>query len=269
MKRMILLLAAGIALWPTPAHAMHLSEGVLPIQWAGLWFLVAAPFLFLGLRTIAQRRAEDPRAMTMVAMVGAAIFVVSCMPVPIPGVGSCSHPCGTGLGALLIGPGPTVVVASIALVFQALFLGHGGLTTLGADIVSMGVVGAFSAYVVFRVLRVLKVPVFAAAVAAGMVSDWATYATTSFELASALHSDSLWTMFLIIAAMFVPTQLPLGIAEGIVTAIAYRFVLARRPELLVAEPSLVAEHLAPGEYTGGRGRKPNATSAPRVFTGGY
>ena len=47
-----------------------------------------------------------------------------------------------GLGGLLIGPGPTVVVASIALVFQALFLSHGGLTTLGANIVSMGVVGA-------------------------------------------------------------------------------------------------------------------------------
>jgi hypothetical protein len=34
-------------------------------------------------------------------------------------------------------------------------------------------------------------------------------------------------------AAFVPTQLPLGIAEGFVTAAAYRFILLRRPELLL------------------------------------
>ena len=34
-----------------PALAMHISEGILPPGWAGLWFLVAAPFVFWGLRT--------------------------------------------------------------------------------------------------------------------------------------------------------------------------------------------------------------------------
>jgi cobalt/nickel transport system permease protein len=230
---MIAALGLGIALWPAPVQAMHLSEGVLPLDWAALWFLAAAPFVYWGLWEVGRRRAEDPRAMTMVAMIGAAIFVISCMPIPIPGVGSCSHPCGTGLGALLIGPGPTVVVASIALVFQALFLSHGGLTTLGANIVSMGVVGALSAYGSFRLLRRVGVPVFAAAFVAGMVSDWATYATTSLELAAALPNDcTVFAKFLYVAGLFVPTQLPLGIAEGVLTALAYRFVLVRRPELL-------------------------------------
>ena len=234
------ILGLGIALWATPACAMHISEGILPIDWAGLWFLVAAPFVYAGLRTIRRRRVEDPRAMTLVAMVGAAIFVISCMPIPIPWVGTCSHPCGTGLGALLIGPGPTVVVASIALVFQALFLAHGGLTTLGANVVSMGVVGAFSAYGLFHFLRRVNVPIFAAAVAAGIISDWATYATTSFELSSALHGDgSFWAMFAAVMAAFVPTQLPLGITEGVVTALAYRFVLERRPDLLGAPTRLL------------------------------
>ena len=114
--------------------------------------------------------------MTLVAMTGAAIFVISCMPIPVPFAGTCSHPCGTGLGALLIGPAATVVVASIALLFQALFLAHGGLTTLGANVVSMGVVGAFSAYGLFQLLRKARVPVFPAALAAGVISDWATYA---------------------------------------------------------------------------------------------
>jgi cobalt/nickel transport system permease protein len=226
-------LTLGLILWPQPAQAMHLSEGILPASWAGLWFLAAAPFVLWGLQTIRRRRAADPRAMAMVALVGSAIFVISCMPVPIPWLGTCSHPCGTGLGALLIGPGPTIVVAAIALLLQALFLAHGGLTTLGADVVSMGIVGALAAYATYHGLRLCRVPVFVAAVAAGLVCDWATYAMTSFQLAAALHGDgSLGTMFVAIVAAFTPTQLPLGVVEGLLTAAAYRYVLVRRPQLL-------------------------------------
>jgi cobalt/nickel transport system permease protein len=226
-------IAAVILAWPHPAQAMHIAEGILPIGWAGLWFAVAAPFVLWGLHTINRRRAADSRATTMVALVGAGVFLVSCMPVPIPLVGTCSHPCGTGLGALLIGPGPTVVVASIALFLQALFLAHGGLSTLGADIVSMGVVGAYGAYGTFRLLRAARVPTFAAALVAGIIGDWATYAATSLTLALALGGNgSPWPMFGAVLLAFVPTQVPLGIAEGILTAVAYRFVWVRRPELL-------------------------------------
>jgi cobalt/nickel transport system permease protein len=134
---------------------------------------------------------------------------------------------------MLIGPGPTVVVASIALLIQALFLSHGGLTTLGANIFSMGVVGAFSGYIVFHVLRRVRVPLVVALFAAGLISDWGTYAATSLEMSSAIHGNgSFWAMFATIALAFAPTQIPLGIAEGVVTAIAYQFVLFRRPELL-------------------------------------
>jgi cobalt/nickel transport system permease protein len=125
------------------------------------------------------------------------------------------------------------VVASIALLFQALFLSHGGLTTLGINTFSMGVMGALSGYWVFRGLRGLRVPVFAAAMAAGLLSDWATYLTTSLALAAPEHCHGgMGAMFIAAVLAFVPTQVPLGIAEGILTAVAYRFVLARRPELL-------------------------------------
>jgi len=246
-------LAFGLALVlsPVPAQAMHLAEGILPIHWAGFWFLVAVPMVLLGLRAIDQRRQSDPRYMALVALVGSAIFVISCMPVPIPWVGTCSHPCGTGLGALLIGAGPTIVVASIALLLQALLLAHGGLTTLGADVVSMGVAGALSASFAFWLLRKCRVPIFAAAMVAGIASDWATYAVTSLQLAAALHADgSLAAMFLAVLLAFVPTQLPLGIAEGLLTALAYRFVLLRRPELLNPssyQPPLVVESVIAGD----------------------
>lgn len=212
---------------------MHLAEGILPASWAGFWFVVAIPFIAWGLGVIKKRTAAQPGFKALVAMVGAAIFVISCMPIPVPSAGTCSHPCGTGLGAILIGPGPTIVVASIALLLQALFLAHGGLTTFGADVVSMGVGGALAGYMVFSLLRKVGFSFIVAAFAAGVISDWATYAITSLELSLALHGDaSVWSMFTAIAIAFVPTQIPLGIFEGFICAGAYRFIRSRRPGLL-------------------------------------
>jgi cobalt/nickel transport system permease protein len=185
------------------------------------------------LRDIRERSRKAPEFKALVGLMGAAVFVISCMPIPVPIAGTCSHPCGTGLAAIFIGPAPTVVIASVALMLQALFLAHGGLSTLGGNIVSMGIAGAFTGYAVFHVARRMHLHPVAAAFLAGMFSDWATYSVTAFELAGALHgSEPLLKMLGAIALAFVPTQLPLGILEGFLCAGAYKFVSARRPELL-------------------------------------
>jgi cobalt/nickel transport system permease protein len=232
-KRILLLVASGMVFAASPVYAMHISEGILPLPWAAFWFVLSIPFLFMGLRNLRIRSEKEPHIKALVGLVGAAVFVISCMPIPVPTAGTCSHPCGTGMAAILIGPSLTVVVASIALILQALFLAHGGLTTLGADIFSMGVAGAFVGYGVFLLAKRMGAPAIVAAFLAGLLSDWATYAVTSLALGSALHADgSFGTMFLTILLAFVPTQIPLGILEGFLTAGAYRLVHNRRPEFL-------------------------------------
>jgi cobalt/nickel transport system permease protein len=212
---------------------MHISEGILPISWAVLWYAAALPFVAWGLRDLRRRSEANPWFKPLVGLVGAAVFLISCMPIPVPGTGTCSHPCGTGIAAILIGPGLTAVVASIALTLQALFLAHGGITTLGANIVSMGVAGGFVGWGAFTAARRIGLPWIAAAFLAGMLSDWATYAMTSLELAAALRGDgSFATMFSLILLAFVPTQVPLGILEGLLCAGVLKFIRSRRPELL-------------------------------------
>ena len=71
-----------------PAHAMHISEGILPPQWAVLWFALAIPFIAWGLRDLRVRSKEEPHLKSMVGLVGAAVFVISCMPIPVPTAGS-------------------------------------------------------------------------------------------------------------------------------------------------------------------------------------
>ncbi len=237
--------AAGASLFaPPPALAMHISEGILPFSWAALWYAVALPFVAWGLRDIRHRSEDAPSFKPFVGLVGAAVFLISCMPIPIPTAGTCSHPAGTGLAAILIGPGLTVVVASIALTLQALFLAHGGLTTLGANILSMGVAGAYAGYAAYLIGRRLGLPWAGAAFLAGLFSDWATYAMTSVELAAALHGSGPFSAMLsLILLAFVPTQLPLGILEGFLSAGALAFIRSRKPELL----GMAAGGTAPGK----------------------
>ncbi len=224
-----------LAAAPAPAFAMHISEGILPLPWALVWFLLSLPFLAAGIKYLRLRNADMPELKPLVGLVGAAVFVISCMPIPVPIAGTCSHPCGTGLAALIVGPALATVIASVALALQALFLAHGGLTTLGANILSLGVAGSYAAIGAYKLARCAGAPRIAAAFLAGVASDWATYLMTSLELAGALAGGgSFWTMFRAVAFAFVPTQLPLGILEGFVTAGALNYILARRPSLALA-----------------------------------
>ncbi len=237
-KHVVVVLVSIVAIMAfvtvAPAHAMHISEGILPVPWAVLWFILSIPFVAVGLRQLRIRTREEPQFKAFLGLVGAAVFVISCMPIPVPTAGTCSHPCGTGMAAILVGPFLTVVIASVALTLQALFLAHGGLTTLGANIFSMGIAGAFVGYGAFFLARRLGASWVVAAFLAGMLSDWATYTVTALILGSALSpGGSFVHMFLAILVAFVPTQAPLGVLEGFITAGAYQFLHARRPEFLV------------------------------------
>ncbi len=234
----------GCLLTAGNVYAMHISEGILPFNWAGLWFAVAAPFVAIGLIRLKKLAKDDLSFKPLVGLMAAVVFIISCMPVPVPTVGTCSHPCGTGLSAILLGPFISVLVAAAALLIQALFLSHGGLSTWGANIVSMGIMGSFAGYFTFKALRAIKVNMAVAGFMAGMLADWATYLATSAELASGIRGDSPFLpLFSKIMIAFIPTQLPLGILEGALTSGMVVLLYRKRPDLLVKMGVLKAEEV--------------------------
>ncbi len=244
-KRSAIALLALLALVPANAYAMHISEGILPLNWAALWFVLAAPFVAIGLRQVKIKSREDVSFKPLLGLMAALVFIISCMPIPVPVAGTCSHPCGTGISALLVGPFVSVVVAAAALLIQALFLAHGGISTWGANIMSMGIVGSFAAYGTFKLLRSARLSLGTSAFVAGVAADWCTYIATSMELASGIKGDdAFWPLAWKIMLSFIPTQLPLGILEGAMTAGMVVLLYKRRPDLLVKmkviKPSEVA-----------------------------
>jgi cobalt/nickel transport system permease protein len=238
----LILTACTVFLFPSNADAMHISEGILPLNWAALWFIIALPFVAYGIKRMKVLSADDIAFKPLIGLMAAIVFVISLMPIPVPTAGTCSHPGGTAIPAILVGPSISVLVTGVALLIQALFFAHGGLSTWGADVVSMGVVGAFVGIGVFRLLRKLNAGLAVAAFFSGMLSDWAIYMTTSVELASGIRgAEPFWPLFSKIVIAFVPTQLPLGIVEGAMTAGMVTLLYKRRADLLVKLGVIKAE----------------------------
>lgn len=224
----------ALTLMPLQTYAMHIMEGYLPPMWAGIWGLAVLPFLFMGLANIKKMTQNKPQILLLIAMAGAFAFVLSALKLPSV-TGSCSHPTGVGLGAILFGPTTMSVLGLIVLLFQALLLAHGGITTLGANTFSMGVVGPIVSFVVYKSIMKLNGNRNIAVFLAAALGDLLTYVTTAIQLGLAHPSEIGGATASIIKflGIFAVTQVPLAISEGILTVIVFNAIMAYNSQDLI------------------------------------
>lgn len=199
--------------------AMHIMEGYLPGGFCIAWGVICVPFLIAGFMSIKKTLDEHRNLITLLAMSGAFVFVISSLKIPSV-TGSCSHMTGTGLGAILFGPSAVSILGIIVLLFQAILLAHGGLTTLGANTFSMAIAGPFVSYGIFFICKKCKVNRYVSVFLAATLGDLFTYCVTAVQMALAHHADTTimgaMGKFLLV---FAPTQLPLAIIEGVITVL--------------------------------------------------
>lgn len=201
---------------------MHISDGILTLKWVIFWFAVSGIFIALGVRMINRRIRDDPSFLPRISLLGAVVFVISVWHIPVPVTGSSSHPVGTPLAAIIAGPFAVVVLSAISLFFQA-FIAHGGLTTIGANTFSMGIVGAFSGYFTYRLLKNFT-PLWFSAGMAGFIGSILTYLSTALELALSLNPGNVIHYWKLYSLGFIPTQLPLALAEFAFTAYVIKYI---------------------------------------------
>lgn len=227
---------------------MHIAEGMLPAPyWIGYW-AGASGFVAAGAWSLAKKSKEIPMIKQLTGVMTAGIFLVSLLPIPVPIAGTCSHPGGTPLGAILLGPSVTVLMSIIALLFQALFFSHGGITTLGANTLTMGVFGGWVGWLLFWGLRRIKFSLFWSGFVAGLIGDLSIYIGTSTQLALAIHgTHPFGEVFTAIFAAFIPTQWPLAILEGIFTGLVLKYIAEHRPDILIMLHVLPASEYSNGQ----------------------
>jgi len=222
-----------ILLIPSGAFAMHIMEGFLPPIWCVSWGALVIPFVVLGLFSIQKTVKQNPRLKMLLAMAGAFAFVLSALKIPSV-TGSCSHPTGVGLGAILFGPTAMSVLGMIVLLFQAILLAHGGLTTLGANTFSMAVVGPIVSFATYKIVKKANGPQWLAVFLAAALGDLLTYVTTSIQLALAFPAETGGFLASLVKFMgiFAVTQIPLAISEGILTVLIFNVIAAYSKEEL-------------------------------------
>ena len=202
------------------SNAMHIMEGYLPAGYCVAWGAVCLPFLIAGFISLRNKVKENRRNLVLIAMSGAFIFVISSLKIPSV-TGSCSHMTGTGLGAILFGPSAVSILGIIVLVFQAVLLAHGGLTTLGANTFSMAIAGPLVSFGIYKLCTHTKMNRRAGIFLAALAGDLFTYCVTSIQLALAYPSEAggVAASAVKFLGVFAPTQLPLAVIEGILTVV--------------------------------------------------
>jgi cobalt/nickel transport system permease protein len=214
---------------------MHIMEGFLPSPWWQIWFAISLPVIIYGIYKLNGLIKNKRDLLPLLAVAGAYIFILSSLKLPSV-TGSCSHPTGTGLAAILFGPAISAVLGLIVLLYQALFLAHGGLlTTLGANVFSMGIAGPVVAFVIYKACTKAGLNFYIAVFLACSLADLATYVVTSIQLALAFPAQTggVLTSFKAFATIFAITQIPLAIIEGAITVLIFKYVIQVKSDVLV------------------------------------
>jgi cobalt/nickel transport system permease protein len=199
----------------------------------------------MGIIELRSMMRKDREYLPLLGVCGAFIFILSALKLPSV-TGSCSHPTGTGLSTMCFGVFITSIIGAIVLLFQSLLLAHGGLSVLGANIVSMAIVGPLAGYAVYRLLKNTSLNIYLTVFIVAAVADLVTYIVTSLELALAYPAQvgGVATSFAAFFTIFAITQIPLAIVEGCVLALVFKYIIELKPDMVVKLKVFSEEQIA-------------------------
>lgn len=212
---------------------MHLAEGVLPLDQALAWSAVAAPALVWSIRGEQRARQETASSKVIMAGVTSLLFAATLLPLPVPVVGATSHICLTPVLALVVGVRRIVWPTFFVLLLQAVFFAHGGLTTLGVNTVTLGLLGPLATAGLWALLRRIGADgAWGLGLACGL-GGLSVYVADAVVLAAALADTAApMTTFTGVLLGFAPVQVPLAVLEAVASVGIVRLLASRRPDLL-------------------------------------
>jgi cobalt/nickel transport system permease protein len=206
---------------------MHIPDGMLdPKTFTTLWGGAAG---VIGYASHWIRKNMDSGKITLMAVLAAMIFGLQMLNFPIAG-GTSGHFCGGSLAGILLGSWPGSIVMSGVLLIQCLFFGDGGITALGANIINMGVIGAFAAPLVYQLFQRFSSGYWSKVVGAALGAFIAVvlsaaavaielWASGSAPILAALSAMVFWHIFI-------------GVGEAVITGGIVAYIAKVRPQIL-------------------------------------
>jgi cobalt/nickel transport system permease protein len=167
------------------------------------------------------------------AGLSAAFFLVLGAPIIPVAVGTEGHLLGGTLAVALLGPWLGPVVVTVVTVVQALFLGDGGLSTLGVNVVNLALVPAVVGYpVLLGLRRVLSRRPTGTAVAAGVAAAVSVLSAAVLFTAEYALGGAAGVPLRTVAVSTIGVYALVAVLEGLVTALVVRALLTLRADLV-------------------------------------
>ena len=202
---------------------MHIPDGFLPLWESALFWLISLVFIARSIKWASDEL--DEKSIPLFAVLGAGIFAIMAMNIPIPW-GTSGHMIGGPLTAIIFdSPWAGVLLITLVLIIQGLFFADGGLLVMGTNIFNMGIIAPFVGYYVFKMLKNTNMPI--AAFAAGWAGVFLAAIACAIELAIA--GTFPLDKGLIFMGLY---HAVIGIIEGAITAVVVSYLLSVRPDLI-------------------------------------
>ncbi len=214
---------------------MHIPDGYLTPYVFIPAFVITIIFWAICLKKVKLTEKQVP----IMGLLTALFFAAMMMNWPVIG-GTTAHLLGGASMGLILGPFAGGISVTIILVLQAFLFGDGGLTTLGANVLNMGIIGVLVPCAIFLILNKLVgtkgnklyAIIFVSAFAGDLLA--AVAAGTELGLSQPVFQYGLNVA---IPAMALNHSI-IGVGEGIITMILVGTLLKLRPDVLQQSPIL-------------------------------
>lgn len=219
---------------------MHIPDGFLDIPTAVTTGVISVAGLGVALRHV--RRTLPPQRVPLMGLAAAFVFAAQMINFPVAG-GTSGHVIGGVLTAVLLGPSAAMIVLTCVLLVQCLMFADGGITTLGANVFNMALVGGVGGYGLFRLVGG-RDPGLRRRLTAAMFAAWGATVLSACACAGqlALSGTARWS--LVLPAM-AHVHMLIGVGEGVVTGLVVAAIARSRPELIAAPAIPTRAHWRP------------------------
>jgi len=206
---------------------MHITDGLIPIEQAAAYWIIALIFIALSVRWA--RKEMDEMRVPMFAALAAGIFAIQAMNIPIIG-GTSGHMLGGVMASIILGsPFAGVLLLTLVLLVQGFVFLDGGISVMGANILAMGVIASFVGYYAYHIIKERI----------GMIPS----AFTGAWLGLFIAAEAVAVMIAAAGTFpLVPAMILMGlyhavigvVGEGLITSIVVKAVMQTRPELIAS-----------------------------------
>lgn len=207
---------------------LHIPDGFLSTPVALVGWVLAILIIAYALRQTREQLGE--RQIPLLGVLAAFIFAAQAINFPVAG-GTSGHLLGGALAAIVLGPWAAVLVMTSVIALQGLLFQDGGLLVMGWNIINMGILTAFTGYLVYTLLKRLLGSTKTSLLIAGAVGAWLSVELGAVATAIQLAVSGTSPLTLALPAMTGVHAL-IGIGEALITVSALALIGRTRPDIL-------------------------------------